>query len=46
MKKASEFKKFEDAATKIFSVSHKELQKREEEWKKEREEKKKKRAKT
>ena len=39
----SEFHKFDAAIEKIFSVSHKELEKREKEWKKRR--KRKKRAK-
>jgi len=32
----TEFKKFDDAMTKILSVSHDELKRREEEWKKQR----------
>lgn len=42
MKKKSELKNFETAMKKILTVSHEELERREEKWKKDREEAKKK----
>ncbi len=42
----SESEKFDAALTKILSVSHDELKRREAEWKKQKERKRKKRAKT
>ncbi|MGB6961102.1 MAG: hypothetical protein WA829_05690 [Candidatus Acidiferrum sp.] len=45
MKKKSELKNFKDAMKQILTVSHEELERREDKWKKEKEEKKKKRAK-
>ena len=44
MKKKSELKNFESAMEKILSVSHEELERREDKWKKDRQMAKKKRA--